>query len=110
MSKLSPGERAINWAKALGILCTALTALLGYTNRDTLARWVNITPADGKTEIVGNSDKLTPFEQQVKNHTQEADARMTAIEASIKKLQAVSVRGDGGLESRIEVLEGWHGD
>jgi hypothetical protein len=44
MAKLTPGERAINWAKALAVLCSALVALLGYTNKEKIASWVSAEP------------------------------------------------------------------
>jgi|GEM_PF-4693677 len=66
MAKLSPGERAVNWAKALSVVCAALISLLGYTNRDAISGFIFA----GDNAIT----TLTPFEQYMREEIERIDS------------------------------------
>ena len=95
MSKLTPGERAINWAKALGLLATALAALLGYTNKEHIANW--IAPGDIVATSASVDDRMTRINEKFA----EQDARM-------EKLEKRDASDQYKLQSQINALKEWH--
>lgn len=74
MGKLSPGERAVNWAKALAVLCSALVALLGYTNKEHIANWI------GPNDVVATSTDANDRNEKINAKFKEQDARMDKLE------------------------------
>ena len=82
--RLTPGERAINWAKATAAawpVVLGLVGLLGWTNSDYIMRAVNIQEADGKTEVQPGG---MTFEETVAKFTQEINARVDEIDGRIE--------------------------
>jgi hypothetical protein len=101
---LSPGERAVNWVKALAIVVGILTTLLGYTNKERIAGWIGgPVEADGKTEIVEGG---MTFEESVVKNSKEVRTELDQIKEDIKQLKAKSSNRDGSLQRQITK---WHG-
>ena len=63
-AKLTPGERALNWAKAAAVIVPLIG--IGAVADEPVARWVGLAEVDHKTEI-GNET----FEEQVKRFSEE---------------------------------------
>lgn len=99
MSKLTPGERAVNWAKALGVLSAALLSVLGYQNRDVVTDWL-----PGKGQV----DNLVHAE--IDDLIVENELRRAAIE----DLRAALKKNNGPLWVEIKKLNAkidrWHGE
>jgi hypothetical protein len=110
MSKVTAGERAHNWAQALGTLWPIILALVGgtvYGNSETVRNLIHgttVEEADGQTEIVEGG---MTFEQSVIKNSQEVRTELDSIKADIQKLQARSRNSDGSLQSQINK---WHGN
>jgi hypothetical protein len=110
VKRLSPGERAQNWATALVTLwpvIVALIGLLGYTNRDHIRNM--LTEADGKTEI----DATGPtFEAQVKKFSEEVRAELIRIEQNSAAIRRQMENSDRetleSLQAQIDALKKWH--
>ena len=112
--KLSPGERAKNWAGAavtLWPILVFLLGLLGYTNADKITA---LAQPDGNTEIVNQN-----FEEQVQKFSQETVKRFEAQQKQIQqankrisRLEDKAAHDDSGLQSQInanrELICGWH--
>ena len=91
MTKISPGERAVNWAKALAVLCTALVTLLGYTNRDAIGKWTGLTEADGKTEVISLED-IKKFSEEMREEIERIDAEEAEGRAMAAKQATTNYR------------------
>ena len=101
--KLSPGERAKNWASAavtLWPILVFLLGLLGYTNADKI-------PGFAETEIVNNN-----LENEFTQFSRETVARLNRLEKQIKNIQTGSKTGDSSLRDELEQLRAevraWH--
>lgn len=95
---LTPGERAINWAKALGVLCAALVSLLGYQNREVIASWI---PGKGKV-----SD---PVHSAIDELIIENELRFAEIQELKKALQKNNGPLWVELKKQNQRIERWHG-
>lgn len=85
--RLTPGERAVNWAKAAVTawpIVLPLLAALGWTNKDHIQSWV-ITEADGQTEVLPGGQT---FEEMVAKFTTEIAARVDEIEGRLEVSKA----------------------
>lgn len=97
MTKITPGERAINWAKALSVLCAALVTLLGYTNREAIKTFIDPPPTvedvqpveDGRLE-----QSVIDIIKKLKSH-----------DAEIARLNARSRREDRDLQGQIDEIK-----
>ena len=107
--KLSPGERAKNWAGAAVTLWPVLAALLGvlgYTNKEKLGISMLAQP-DGVTEIESQN-----FQQQVQKFSRETVEKLNRIELRMDRIESERQSKDGDLQSQIKELEAkikyWH--
>ena len=89
MTKLTPGERAINWAKAIAII----VPLFG------------VGVFAGNTEIVHKflqgPDDVVPVEIDYNSHFQKINAKFTELEGEIDAFKAISERDDDTVSERL---------
>ena len=102
MSKLTPGERAINWAKALAIIVPLFGVGVFAGNTETVHKWL------------AGPDEIVPVEVDQNQHNAKINAKFLEIEERIEQLEAELERADSTnyarLKSRIIKLERWHGN
>lgn len=105
---LSPGERAINWCKALATawpVILGLVGLLGYTNQDHIKNWVGLAEADGKTEIEAGDN----FQHQVQKFSQEVQTELERIRANSDSIRKQLAEKDqtnySKLQSRLNKID-----
>ena len=105
MGKLSPGERAVNWAKALAVLCTGLVTLLGYTNREAIGNFISTAPPTVEDVQPVEDGRL---EQSVKDIIK----KLKQHDAELAQLRAQSRKDDTGLQGKIDAntaeIRSWH--
>ncbi|MDH3376160.1 MAG: hypothetical protein OEQ39_04220 [Gammaproteobacteria bacterium] len=113
---LSPGVRAINWAKAATTawpVVLGLAGLLGYTNKDHIEHWVGLAEADGKTEI---TDDAADRWSQVQKFSTEVRAELEQIKlnsAEIKRQLAAKDQSNyaalrklvDSIDERVKLIE-----
>ena len=98
--KLSPGERAINWAKALAIVVPLLG--IGAVAKDPVTKYFKPLPnPEGEVSSIIEGG----FEAPVREHVRTNNEKMHAIEARIEKLEGVRKSTDSALEKRIVRIE-----
>jgi len=108
LSKITPGERAGNWAQALMTLWPLIIALVGagaYGNSETIKHWVHGEPLP---ETPGEISPLMGDEihpevrakiESILNKLEEQDTRFNRIESK-------SRRDDHQLSDRVNIIEG----
>lgn len=98
--RLSPGERAINWAKAIAIIVPLIG--IGAVAKDPVVNYLNPlpTPEGEVSEIIEGG-----FQAQVREHVRTNNEKIHAIEARIQKLEGISKNNDSALEKRIVRIE-----
>lgn len=115
--RLTPGERAKNWASAAVTawpIVIPLLGLLGYTNKDHIGNWVGLAETDGITDIAPEAD----FRAQVKKFSQDIVERLNSIEANSIAIKHQLAKKDQenyeALKLEVEALkqeqQKWHGD
>lgn len=80
--KLTPGERAKNWASAAVTawpIMVTLLGLLGWSNAERIAQFA-LQEADGQTEVIPGG---VSFEESVARHAQEINARVDDLEGVV---------------------------
>ena len=103
MGKLSPGERAHNWAQALVTLWPILLALVGgtvYGNSETVRSWIH-----GADDIVPSE---AGFNEQVIHAIEQINLKLDEQDARMDKLQKRDSSDQYKLQSQINKLNRWH--
>jgi hypothetical protein len=91
---LSPGERAINWAKAMTAgwpVVVGLVGLLGYTNKDEVMNWLPLAEVDGKTEITATIDSRWA---QMQKFSVETRTEIESLKHEIRSAEIKLNKGD----------------
>lgn len=101
---LYPGERAILWAKALGLVCAALASLLGYTNRDHIAKWAGLAEVDGKTEVTKLAD-IVKFSHEMRAEIERIDLEIAGLKS--RDRQNLSA-GQAAINRIRNTVKKWH--
>ena len=104
MAKITFGERAINWAKAIAIIVPLLG--IGAIGRVEVPKlWAGLAEADGKTEV-----ELTNFEQSVKKFSEEMRNEIERIDlqnsmtiAKINEINAILSKKDRSNYGKLTV-------
>jgi hypothetical protein len=104
---LSPGERAINWAKALGIICTALVGLVGYQNKDKLAGWAGYETATDVDVVIdgGPEEQLIHSIETIVNKLKEHEGELGRLSQALAGESAKRKSEVNRLNTKIEK---WH--
>lgn len=111
MGKITPGERANHWAKALVTVWPIILVLAGgtvYGNSEKVRGWIHgpeVKTPPGQIDKVDDKP-LTLDQIQTRSINQLIDKNVL-IEAQLKKLSARSNVKDGSLQRQITK---WHGD
>ena len=97
---LTPGERAINWAKALAIIIPLLG--IGAIADEPVKRFFagSVENADDVKGIVEGG-----FEEQVKHSISSIIDKLEKLEKQIARMESRSNKGDSQLSDRVENIE-----
>ena len=106
MSRLSPGERAHNWAQALVTLWPVILALLGgavYGNSEAVRNFIHGEPIPTADDV----DKIIEggFEAQVKHSIDTIINKLDEIEKKQNRIVSQSHDGDHQLSDRLTKIE-----
>ena len=91
MTKLTPSERAINWAKALAIIVPLFGAGVFAGNTKTVHKW--LAP-----------DDVLPVDTTENERNAAINAKFQELEDAIKVLEADSKLRDGNINVRLKSL------
>jgi hypothetical protein len=100
MGKLSPGERAHNWAQALVTLWPVLLALMGgavYGNSETVRNWIH-----GADDIVPSE---AGFNEQVIHAIEKINDKLAEQDALIGKLKSRDYSDQKKLQTQIDDIK-----
>lgn len=89
--KITPGERAINWAKAAAILVPLFGVGVFAGNTETVHKWL------------AAPDEVLPVEVDQSQYNAKINAKFLELEEAIERLEAESERDNGKINTRLQL-------
>jgi len=104
MTKLTPGERAINWAKALAIIVPLFGAGVFAGNTDIVHNWIHDEPLP---EIEGEVSGFTEgdIHPAVRQRIESLIAKVSELEKRDNSISAHSNKHDKEQDARLANIE-----
>lgn len=101
--RLTPGERVLNWSKALAVVIP-LIGVGAAGNSETVKSWVFNKPLPS---LPGEAGEIVQggFEQQVEHAFKLNSIKFEEIEERLMQLESKSIRQDGNLQKQIDAIK-----